>query len=173
MSSRRKISLSPVMVTRLTFKTLRLKCTNDELICLAFKHGLLIWPLYIKLCWYPATLSYDMWKVMRDFIAAEDNSKRKVEQDTPVKRVPKDRPQDRGSQNMFDRINKEKMESKVNPFQLTSLIRSWAEFLNQHKDLLHPPPQLQTLPIKRNISKWFDFHNDHGHHTETSKDLMQ
>lgn len=33
-------------ITCFTTKSLRLKCTLDELICLAYLNGLVIWPLY-------------------------------------------------------------------------------------------------------------------------------
>lgn len=40
-------------VSRFTFETLRLECSNDELICLAFQNGLQVGPLYTELCRHP------------------------------------------------------------------------------------------------------------------------
>lgn len=90
----------------------------------------------------------------------------------PIRHAGKVRDKRDKGRSTFDRLNKGQLESKVDASQLTPLTKSCTNILSLNKNVLRPPPPLQAAPHKRDKSKWYDFHGDHGHRTEECKDLM-
>lgn len=106
-------------------------------------------------------------------MAIKDSAPRKIEQETNLRKIVEVKPPKDKSQTIFDRISKGQMEPKVNPSQLAPLNKSRTEIFSLCKNVLHLPLQLQAPANKRDRSKWWDFHNNHGHHTKACKDLVQ
>lgn len=100
-------------VTRFTSETLRLGCSPDELIRTAFHNGLRVGPLYDKLVRHPPQTSHDMWTTVQKYVASEDSAQRKAEYELGVGKSDLSKNQDRGEKGRNDRLNKGRLEPKM------------------------------------------------------------
>lgn len=111
-------------VTRFTLKTLKLGCISDELIQLAFHNGLQVGPLYDKLVRRPPAFSHEIWMTVCKYVVVKDSARKKTEQEANLGKTVEAKPREDKSRTVFDRINKEWMEPKVNSSQLAPLKKS-------------------------------------------------
>lgn len=113
-----------------------------------------------------------MWKIVRIFAVVDDATRRKTEHDVHLRRGPHEKPKEENYKGGSDNGGRGWSEWKGFPSRLTPFMKSRTKILNSHKDMFKNPPQLQSPPHKRDKSKWCQYHIDHGHVTETCKDLI-
>lgn len=80
-------------MTRFNMESLRLGCTEDTLICLAFLNELLFEPIYAELFRYSSKMVQDMWEVVTIFAAIDDAFRLKKKQEHTEKKGREDRSQ--------------------------------------------------------------------------------
>lgn len=159
---------------RFTSESLCLKCTSNELICSAFQDGLQKGPLYAELCRYPPTSAQDMCKVVKMFEIANKMMRKKATREGECRRgfKPWFQALPLGRTKVFDRINHGRVEPRPSKRGFTHLTKMRMEYLMLHQNMLRPPAQLQGPLGKRDCNRGYDFHQNHGHETESCKELI-
>lgn len=85
-----------------------------------------------------------MWTTVQKYIAVEDSARRKAEQESNHSKSAREpEPRERGK-SAFVRLNKGRLEPKVDESHLTPLMKSRTDILSLNKDVLRPPPPLQA-----------------------------
>ena len=107
----------------------------------------------------------------------EKSSNEKKRERSPRRRGDKDRsprrdrenrertPKRRG--NVRDHLGppQPELQQRYPPWQFTPLTASVSQVLRemQHEKFLRWPSQMKTYPAKRDLTKYYEFHRDHGH----------
>lgn len=128
-------------ITKFTSETLRLRCPSDEVIRTTFHNGLQVKPLYDKLVRHPPASSHDMWTTVQKYVATKDSARRKTEQEANPRKSNTGKARNRADKgrSAFDRLNKGRLEQKIDASQLIPLTKSSTDILSLNKDVLRPP----------------------------------
>lgn len=92
-----------------------------------------------------------MWKVTQTFAIADDTMRHKAEQENRERRRGKERtrPVVHTKPNVFDRINKERVEPQISHNNLTPVTWTKVEILTFHRGILRSPLHCKLLFIKK------------------------
>lgn len=79
-----------------------------------------------------------MWITVQKYVATEDNARRKSKQEVGLRKSDQGKTRDRGDKgrSAFDRLNKGRLELKVDASQLIPLTKSRTDILRLNKDVL-------------------------------------
>lgn len=94
-------------------------------------------------------MAQDIWKVVQTFAIADNTMRHKIELENHERRgEERTKPTAHTKPNVFDKINKGRIEPQVTPNDLTPLTRTRTEILTLYRDLLRLPAPLQAPPIR-------------------------
>nr|GEW95853.1 reverse transcriptase domain-containing protein [Tanacetum cinerariifolium] len=118
----------------------------------------------------PASLE-DLFTQTHNFIRAEDanneNRLRELRRETKQHLTYKDLPRRQRDKHIYRSVARHTESYKAPNDTFTALIKSPAEILatSEGKAILRPPPRMFAPANKRDRTKYYEFHEDHGHDT--------
>ncbi|PWA42661.1 hypothetical protein CTI12_AA542590 [Artemisia annua] len=164
-------------VARFSKETLHMADRFDVMVSGAFISGLRPGRLFKDLIAKPLTSLEDLFTQTHNFIRAEDanneNRLREPRRETKQHTIYKDLPR-RQKDKHVSRSASRHMESHRAPLDtFTPLIKPPAEILvtSEGRAMLRPPPKMFSPANKMDRTKYYEFHEDHGHNTNDCIDL--